>query len=475
MKRSYLPKLIVVWAIVALTTGCSLWKIDEKVEEAANTKPVIIRYDGEKNRLIESVYTARKELALTFNGMADKDTMEKLLNKLDEYEIKSTFFLPGVRVAEEPDIAREILSRGHEIENNTLNRIDLTKLSYEQIYKEIKLCNDVIKRETGVTSRYVRTKSGDYNEDVLLAAAHAGMEGVVTYNINPRDWDGKDAETIGNYVKRFMQRGAVIVLNTDMNPEVIKSIEYIHRAAEEIGYKLIPLGELIKNGGMRKPLQQIPGYDAAKINPDYENVKYNLIYKAASKKKEVALTFDDWASDSTITRVLDILDQYDVKATFFLRAKGVENNPNLARAIIEEGHDVANHSYDHLDVTSLTPEELQKDLVKAHQVITEAIQQQPIMLFRPPTGVINDKSGRAIAAAGYVNIAMYDVTSLDWNKSQSAEDIVNTTLKKVRSGSIILLHILDDTNMLEALPTVLEKIKSRGYKFVKMADMFNLR
>ena len=156
-----------------------------------------------------------------------------------------------------------------------------------------------------------------------------------------------------------------------------------------------------------------------------------------------------------------------MKATFFLRAKGVESNPNLARAMVEGGHDVANHSYSHPVVTSLTPEELQQDVVKAHQVITEAIQQQPVMLFRPPTCVVDDERAKALAAAGYPAIAMYDVTTLDWDISNSADDIVNGVMTKTQKGSVILLHMLDDIHTIEALPRVIEGLKNKGYTFVK--------
>lgn len=124
--------------------------------------------------------------------------MTALLDELDAHGVKATFFLPGVRVAEEPDIAKAIAARGHEIENNTLNQLDMSTLDYDGIYKEIQLANEVIERETGVKPRYVRTRSGDYPEDVPLAAAHLGMKAVVSYNINPRDRDMQSAEEIGN-------------------------------------------------------------------------------------------------------------------------------------------------------------------------------------------------------------------------------------------------------------------------------------
>ncbi|MNI13002.1 Peptidoglycan-N-acetylglucosamine deacetylase [compost metagenome] len=458
---------------ISMLSGCG-WiggNKESSNERTTSTDQKIDIYTGEKSREISYVYTARKELSLTFNGMGDKDNMTKLLDELDKYGIKATFFLPGMRVAEEPDIAKDIVARGHEIENNTLNQLDLTKLDYQQIYKEIKLSNDVIEKETGIRPKYVRSKSGDHSDDLLLITAQLGMKAVVSYNINPKDRDMKSAEEIGDYVKRYISRGGIVTLNTDINPEVIASIQHIANAADEIGYKLITLDELVDNGGVRKPLDQIPGWDAAKINHDYKDAKYELIYKVNTSERHITLTFDDFGSDKTVTKILDILAEHDVKATFFLRAKGVEDNPNLARAMVEEGHEVANHSYTHPVVTSLTPEELQEDLVKAHQVITEAIQEQPVMLFRPPTGVVDDKRAKAIAAVGYPEIAMYDVTTLDWDVSNSADDIVNKIMESTENGSVILLHMLDDIHTIEALPRVLEGLKEKGFTFVRMSEL----
>lgn len=471
-KRPLLKAGVSIMAFSILLAGCSSGtgkgsegQIVEKPTE------VVEKYTGEKSLELPFVYTAKKELSLTFNGMGDKDTMAKLLEQLDKYKIKATFFLPGIRVAEEPDIAAAILAGGHEIENNTLNQLDLNKLDYEQIYKEVKLANDVIEENTGSRPKYVRTRSGDYPEDLPLVAAQLGLKAVVSYNINPKDRDMKSAKEIGDYVKRYIHRGGIISLNTDINPEVIASIPYIAAAADEIGYKLVTLDELVSRGGVRKPAEQVPGYDAARINSDYKTAKYRLIYQVDTPKKHIALTFDDWGSDKTVTKILDILAEKGVHATFFLRAKGVESNPNLARAMVEEGHDVANHSYSHPVVTSLTADELQKDIVKAHQVITDAIQEQPVMLFRPPTGVVDDERAKAIAAVGYPDIAMYDVTMLDWDASNSADDIVKGALAQTKPGSVILLHMLDDIHTIEALPRVIDSLESKGYTFVKMADL----
>ncbi|GGO04892.1 polysaccharide deacetylase family protein [Saccharibacillus kuerlensis] len=471
-------KAVPALGIIFLLSGCNGTSgttdndIGRASEPAAPLQKVS-RYVGTPSHEIPFVYTAKKQFALTFNGMADRETMTKLLDELDRYQIKATFFLPGMRVAEEPDIAKDILKRGHEIENNTLSQPDLNKLDYQGVYKEIKLTNDVIKRETGVQPKYIRTRSGSYPADLPLIAAQLGMKGVVSYNINPKDRDMQSAEELGHYIGRYISRGGIISLNTDINPEVIKTIPYISRYAKDIGYQPVTLDQMVSDGGFRKPVEEIPGYQPVHATSDYQNASYKLIEKVDTDRKEIALTFDDFGSDKTITQILDILEAHNVKATFFLRAKGVESNPNLARAMVEGGHDVANHTYEHTVLTKMTPAAIQEDIVKAHEVIANAIQEQPVMLFRPPTGAIDDERAKAIAAVGYPNIAMYDVTTLDWDASNSADDIVNGVMTQTQKGSIILLHMLDDIHTIEALPRVLENLEAKGYTFVKMQELID--
>jgi peptidoglycan/xylan/chitin deacetylase (PgdA/CDA1 family) len=463
--------LLVLLLSFSMLAGCSGNSNDPSATNGSETSEPITPYTGEKSKAIPFVYTTNRELSLTFNGMGDEVLMGKLLDELDQYGIKATFFLPGMRVAEEPNIAKEILNRGHEIENNTLNRLELTNLSYEQVYKEIHVSNDVIKQEVGVTPKYMRTRSGDYNDTVRLAAAHSGLSAVVTYSLNLHEWQSETEKEKADYVKKYVTRGGIIALDTELDAHVLESIPLIAAAAADVGYKLVPLEQLVASGHDRKPLEEIPGYDAAKMNLNYKNSDYELIYNWENNEKIVSLTFDDWGTDYTVTKLLDILDKEKVKATFFLRANGVEKNPNLAKSIAEAGHDIANHTYSHPVITKVTPEELQDEIVKAHKIITEAIQQKPVMLFRPPTGEIDDERARIVAATGYKSIAMYDVTVFDWNSANDADHIVNGIMEQTVNGSVILLHMLDDIHTIEALPVAIEKLKSKGYTFVPMSQM----
>ncbi|WP_312114199.1 polysaccharide deacetylase family protein [Brevibacillus reuszeri] len=474
-KKGFFMNGIWLVCMLALLTGCAPFgRSDTPQKNDDNSAPAqkMVRYEGEMSKEVSLVYTTKRQLALTFNGMGDKETMLKLLDELDRYHIQATFFLPGMRVAEEPDIARTILSRGHEIENNTLSRVDLTRLSYEKLYSEIELANQVIKKETGVVPRYVRTKLGDYNDDIRLATAQNGQAAVISYSLFLHNWQKETDEEKRHYLRKYINRGGIIAIDTEENKQLVGDIPLIAEAAADVGYKFVSLHQLIEQGGERKPLEAIPGYDAAKINAKMDDAAYRLIYRKETNKKEVALSFDDWGTDAAVTKILDILEQKGVKASFFLRADGVERNPNLARAIAEGGHDVGNHTYSHPVNTKITPEQLQEEIVKAHRVITEAIQEKPTMYFRPPTGEFDERTLRAVSATGYHTVAIYDVTPSDFVKSNSADDIVAAIMEQTKNGSVILLHLLDDIHTVEALPTVIDKLRSKGYTFVRMTDMF---
>ncbi|WP_055106329.1 polysaccharide deacetylase family protein [Paenibacillus ihumii] len=466
---------IFVLGVCLILSSCSIAGDRNIMEgnEDSGTKQPIERYTGAPSQAISSVYTTGRELALTFNGMADSDTMNKLLDQLDGYGIKATFFLPGMRVAEEPDIAREIKSRGHEIENNTLNGQDLSQLSYEQVYQEIHLANQVIQKETGITPRYVRTASGEYNDDIRLAAAHNGQKAVISHSLFLHNWNKESEAQKRSYIRKYINRGGIIALDAGENKQLLEDIAFLADAAKDAGYTFVPLSKLVMEGGERKPLEQIAGYDAARLNASHKPTSYNLVSREETNSKKVALTFDDWGTDYTITQILDILEKYQVKASFFLRADGVEKNPNLARAIAKAGHDVGNHTYSHPELANLTPEQLQNEVVKAHQIITEAIQEKPAMLFRPPTGNITPEAAEIIAATGYHTIVNFDVDPKDWDRSRSAAQITQSIMEQTKSGSIILLHILDDLQTIEALPQVIESLEGQGYTFVRASDLLS--
>lgn len=466
MRRMAIP---VISCVLLLLAGCGPFvekATDSQVKGAGSVE--VPAYTASAKEPVHAIMTTDKAMALTFNGLADRETTYRLLDALEEEKGRATFFLPGIRVAEEPALAKEILERGHDIQNNTLNGTMPAGVSYEEAYMEISLANRVFKDVLKIEPQYVRTRSGDSGEAFEQASGQIGMK-LVTNTINPKDGDMKSAEDIAEYIVRFSTRGAIIQLNTNQNPEVVEAIPLIYENAESAGYRLTSLEELASGSYeegdyMTNQLQK---------NERYEEVEPVIIERFPVRKKQVALTFDDWASDHTVTRVLEILKEHDVKATFFLIGKGAEANPPLARLIYEEGHEIANHSFSHTNLDGLTADQVQEDVIRADEAIAAAIRGTPANYFRPAKGEIDHETARKVSAAGVDSILLYDVSAHDWNLDLTGRQVYNRVMERTQPGSIITMHILDESHTLEVLPRILEDLKARGYEFRTVGDFLS--
>lgn len=465
MKKYFV--FIMVMALF-LISGCQK---EQQVDqgEKIETKTVKV-YKGEVNEPINLVPTTKPYISLTFNGMGDEQFTTQLLEELAQQKIKATFFLPAMRVAENPEIAKKIQDAGHEIESNLLNDIDYEQLSYTALYKEVSLANQVFEEHLGITPQFVRTRSGEVNKDLLKIVAQLNMKRAVEAFINPLDRNMQGAEEIANYVNKYVTRGSVIMLNNGINPAVIEAIPLIADNAKQYQYEFVTIEQLNQELGEIINPNDIESYNDIKVNANYENVTPRIFTTADVEQKEIALTFDDWASEHTIINILDILDKYQIKSTFFLIGKGVEQNPALAKLIVERGHEVASHSYYHKNVTTMTTQEVQEDVVKAHKAITNAIQQKPKLYFRPAEGIMTNEIAKMIIATGYEVVALYDIASFDWNPELTTNEIVERVMTRAKPGSVVVMHIMDNRKTAEALPIIIEKLTAEGYDFKKMSD-----
>ena len=382
---------------------------DESEEESVLEDITIEKFTGEPVETYDVIYILDKVMSLTFDRVLPKKDLMPLLELLDEYQVKANFFGSSEQINMNPEAVEEILNRGHTIENNALYGMDLKTLEYDDIYQLLNFNNNQIKKVTGESPKYIYNNSKEEYNDVNTVAAQLNMSGAVNYSYKPKSLKTDDEEKLMNYAKRAIARGGIL----SMNPEDAHAIPLLMEAVDEVGFEFVLLDELIIHDQGRLSFEEIVGSDSIQKNLDMNNVEPYLHYSEDTDKKEVALTFDDWANEVVVLKVLDILDEYDIKSTFYLKSAIINENPNLARILIERGHEVANHTHSHVDSTTISSEELQKDLYKAHKIITEAIQEQPKLYFRPPFGRIEDESAQAVAAMGFETIAMYDISSYD--------------------------------------------------------------
>jgi len=187
----------------------------------------------------------------------------------------------------------------------------------------------------------------------------------------------------------------------------------------------------------------------------------------------VALTFDDGPSPDT-EEILDVLAEHNLSASFFMVGREVESFPGIAQRVFAEGHEVGNHSYSHPLYLFQRASETRDQVTRAQDVIAETIGARP-RLARPPYGVRTPAYFGATRALG-LHTVQWDVAGFDW-KRHSPTQIADSVLRKVRAGSIILLHDGDSSgrqdrkNTVAALPLIIEGLRQRDLQIAPLSQL----
>ncbi|MDE5661154.1 MAG: polysaccharide deacetylase family protein [Muribaculaceae bacterium] len=180
--------------------------------------------------------------------------------------------------------------------------------------------------------------------------------------------------------------------------------------------------------------------------------------KRKGGKPVVYLTFDDGPIPEETPWVLDLLDRYDIKATFFMVGDNVRRNPGLLEEVKRRGHSYGNHTMHHLQGMKSTTRQYLRDVAEAAELIDSP-------LFRPPHGLIRTSQGKALKE--HFNIVMYDLVTRDYSRKLSGEQVFENVKRYARNGSIIVFHdsLKASANMRYALPRSIEWLLSQGYEF----------
>ncbi|SKC43225.1 polysaccharide deacetylase family sporulation protein PdaB [Maledivibacter halophilus] len=191
------------------------------------------------------------------------------------------------------------------------------------------------------------------------------------------------------------------------------------------------------------------------------------IYSVETEEKKVAISFDAAWGDRYTDGILDTLDKYNVKSTFFLVGFWVDRYPDMVKKINEKGHDVGNHSSTHPHMSKLSKEQIVKELNQTGEKIYNLTGKKPY-LFRPPFGDYNNTLIETAKECGYYTI-QWDVDSLDW-KELGVEPVVDRITRNVKNGSIVLFHN-NAKYVLEFLPLVIERLQKNGYEIVPISEI----
>ena len=203
---------------------------------------------------------------------------------------------------------------------------------------------------------------------------------------------------------------------------------------------------------------------------EYYEKTGNVVWEIQTTKKVVALTFDDGPHPEYTEQILNLMDQYGAKGTFFLVGEQAEKNPQIVLRMYEDGHEIANHTYTHPFTKSVPT--IMKEVDKTNEILFSITGHSP-KLFRPVEGYYTDELINEVVKKGYKMVMWsWHQDTEDW-ANPGVKKIVNKVLTGTRPGDVILFHDAggDRSQTIKALEEILPELKRQGYQFVTISEL----
>jgi len=227
------------------------------------------------------------------------------------------------------------------------------------------------------------------------------------------------------------------------------------------------------NAGYRSPSVSGPALRNPNItlSSDISGAKSVTYSKVKTSLPYIAMTFDDGPHPQNTPRLLDMLRKRNIKATFYVVGRNVSQYPHIVRRIVSEGHEIANHSWSHGNLSKMSDAGVRKELSKTRDAIVAASGVQP-RTMRPPYGALRSSQRAWVYREfGYPTI-LWDVDPLDW-KRPGPSVVTSRILSNTRNGSIVLAHDLHKSTV-DAMPATLDGLLRKGFHFVTVSQLLAL-
>ncbi|MEB3886637.1 polysaccharide deacetylase family protein [Lyngbya sp. CCY1209] len=200
----------------------------------------------------------------------------------------------------------------------------------------------------------------------------------------------------------------------------------------------------------------------------------NSLWTGNRSRKEIALTIDDGPHPRYTLELLDVLDKYGIKASFFWLGVSVDRHPEVAREVYRRGHFIGIHGYQHLSFTRLRKEELKQTLERTKETIhkTCGIDQKTLQYVRPPNGFFTWKTLGLLAEWGYRTV-MWSVVPEDWVEP-GVDAVVSRVLRQTKNGAIVVLHdgYFGGCDVAASVDKIVPELLRRGYNFVSIDEFW---
>lgn len=222
--------------------------------------------------------------------------------------------------------------------------------------------------------------------------------------------------------------------------------------------------------GFKKSREELPPY----AGPELEDLlqKYDAVYIGNKEKKWIYLTFDNGYENGYTGQILDTLQEEKVPATFFITGHYLKDQPELVKRMVNEGHIVGNHSYDHPDLTQVSDQRLKEELVKLEKAFYQFTGIKEMKYLRPPRGVFSERTLALSRELGYYNV-FWSLAFIDWqtDKQRGWQYAYDNIVEQIHPGAVLLLHSVSSDNA-QALPKVIKELRQRGYQFRSLDDLY---
>ncbi len=404
-----------------------------------------------------------KVLYLTFDAGYDNGNVVKVLDVLKKHNAKAAFFiLPGI-IKNSPETVQRMANEGHLVCNHSTSHGNMASITnIEAFRKELKGVEEAYTQLTGKEmAPYFRPPEGTFSENTLKFCKDLGYTPVF-WSYAYADWDNNSQMSEEKALNKLMDNlhpGEVLLLHPTSATNAAILDTFLTKVREQ-GYRIGSLDEL----------KTTASFDIT----DYR--EQGLVFSEnPSAGKYLALTFDDGPHATQTAQILAVLQKYGVKATFFPIGENVRAHPELVKTASLQGHEIGNHTYSHCKVSALSEEELQGEILRTEFLLQDLCGVTPTV-FRPPGGDITGEAVELVNSLGYRYVLWsWRVDTRDW-ASVSVESVVNTVLKGVEDGSVILFHdyVAGKSPTAEALEILIPKLKARGYQFVTVSDLASL-
>jgi peptidoglycan/xylan/chitin deacetylase (PgdA/CDA1 family) len=218
----------------------------------------------------------------------------------------------------------------------------------------------------------------------------------------------------------------------------------------------------------QSPVASDPPKAAKAAGPVEPRLTFNWVHV---DEPDIAMTFDDGPHATLTPKLLDLLAARHIKVTFFVLGECVEQNPEVLRRAAREGHEIGNHSWSHPQLNKLSDDAVRSQLRRTDDLIKSVTGKRPTV-FRPPYGALTARQKKWIHDEFGYQIIMWDVDPLDW-KEPGPTTVANRILKETRPGSIVLSHDIHK-GTIEAMPSTLEQLENKHFKFVTVTQLIDL-